>query len=197
VSHFFYQRISEEGRWGLIPEQVLESAESFELVADPSKPILRRNGGSSGEAAHIMRFSDRNGKAAWVLFGTGGGVRVNGFALPAGLHLLEHRDEVVVGAENRFVFSTEVIAEVRPFEQARAGSDVVKCARCTRPLDEGQNSVQCPGCGSYFHEITEGTDSRGCYSYTSQCPRCNHSTELGGGFKWVPDDDFRREGGES
>ena len=194
MTHFFFQRISEEGRWALISEEILESAESFELAADPSKPILRRQGGGTGEAARIMRYSDAHGNRGWVLFGSGSGVRVNGLGLPTGIRLLEDRDEVVVGAENRFVFSAETIAEVRPF---RAGAEEINCALCTGLLEEGEDSVKCPGCGAVYHEIAEGPKPRRCFTYAPQCKFCKHSTELGGGFKWMPDDDFRQGGGES
>lgn len=194
MTHFFYQRISKDDRWALIPQATLESAESFELVIDPSRPIrIRRNGGGSGAAAHIMRFSDRNDKTAWVLFSSGGVVRVNGLSIPGGIHLLEHRDEVVVGAENRFVFSTETVAEVRPFRGDNVEGEEVKCGRCTLKLEEGQDSTRCPGCNSVFHEM----EGKNCFTYSRECPNCRHSTELGGGFKWMPDDNFRREGGGS
>lgn len=75
---------------------------------------------------------------SWALVGRG--LRVNGWAVAAGIVVLADADEISVAGE-RFVFSTWGSAE--PFVWP-AGSREVCCPRCQEPLGGGDRVVRCP-----------------------------------------------------
>ena len=106
-------------------------------------------------------------------------VRVNGERLLLGSRLVKHRDEIVVDG-HRFFFSTERLAAVGNLP---ALGHAVHCARCKQPVEQGSLAVSCPGCGAWHHQ----SDALACWCYDAKCALCDSVTELGGGFRWTPD----------
>jgi hypothetical protein len=110
-------------------------------------------------------------------------VRLNGVLVALGIASLRDRDAILVcdprGAGRRFFFSTEELAEIKPF---RGLADVC-CPRCKEKIEPDTPAVQCPLCGVWHHE----RDGRRCWTYAPHCAAChNQPTSLNAGFRWTP-----------
>jgi hypothetical protein len=119
------------------------------------------------------------GQAA-LLVRPGVRVRVNGEPVFGGVRLLEHKDEVLIGAR-RVVFSGEATPVVTTF--TAAGQRPPVCPVCRGPVREGTQAVQCPGCGRWFHQ----QDAKTCWTYAATCRFCNHPTSFSAETCWRPD----------
>lgn len=108
-------------------------------------------------------------------------VRVNGEPVFGGLRLLEHKDEVLIGAA-RLVFSSETTPQVVTFA-VPAGGRAPVCPVCRGPVKVGMLAVECPGCGRWFHQL----DSKACWTYAPTCRFCNHPTSFAKEACWRPD----------
>jgi len=121
------------------------------------------------------------GTRSWALIApSASGLRVNGRTLPAGLCVLDDRDEIRSGADKLY-FSTETLATVEPFP----GSDrQVFCGRCRQLIEPESPSVRCPGCGVWYHELADLP----CWTYAEKCTFCDQATALNAGFSWSPEE---------
>ena len=151
-----------------------------------------------GEADRIVPLA---GHVAVVAFGRGADrvvvllarpgavVRVNGLPMLGGLRLLDHQDEILIGRE-RFYFSGKSTPRVTVFRHEGDGRRPA-CPVCRGPLIDGEDAVQCPGCGRWYHqsEPREGARGRPCFTYADQCRFCSHPTKLSGETVWRPDGD--------
>lgn len=107
-------------------------------------------------------------------------VRVNGEPVLGGMRLIEHKDEVLAG-DIRLVYSQQGIPAVVAF--AGAAQRLPTCPICRGPVRDASLSVQCPGCGRWFHQ--EGAKT--CWSYAPTCRFCNHPTAFDDESAWRPD----------
>ena len=119
-------------------------------------------------------------RGAVLLARPGVWVRVNGEPVLGGMRLLEHKDEVLAG-EARCVFSQQSVPVVVAFSPAE-GARPPTCPVC-RGVVGPSLSVQCPGCGRWFHQ--EG--ARACWTYAAACRFCNHPTAFDDEAAWRPD----------
>jgi len=113
--------------------------------------------------------------------------RVNGRPVLGGLRVLEHKDEVTLGPLRLFYSaeSTPVVIVFQPPEGARLPT----CPLCRGPVRAGDQAVQCPGCGRWFHQTNaaDGKPAKNCWTYAPTCRFCNHPTALGGDAGWRPE----------
>jgi len=110
------------------------------------------------------------------------GVYVNGWPLVSGLTILRDGDEIRVGGEDAWFFSTECLARV----EALPGCDPAPgCPRCKQPIETGTESmaVRCPRCDVWYHE----TVALPCWSYAKTCALCDQPTDLEAGYSWTPE----------
>jgi hypothetical protein len=110
---------------------------------------------------------------------------VNGEPLLGGIHVLAHRDELLV-AGRRYCYSAISKPEVSVFALA-AGARRPRCVVCRFALEDGQAVVFCPGCGRAFHQMEAQGDrpEKKCFSFRPQC-LCGHPTSLDGAAQWHP-----------
>jgi len=127
------------------------------------------------------------GQGAALLVRPGVSARVNGEPVLGGLRLLEHKDEVLVGARRLF-FSAEATPVVAVFHLPEGQRPPI-CPVCRGPVREGMQAVQCPGCGRWFHqrETTAQQPAKPCWSYAATCRFCNHPTSFAAEAAWRPD----------
>ncbi|MGB9620632.1 MAG: hypothetical protein ACPL7K_09490, partial [Armatimonadota bacterium] len=117
-----------------------------------------------------------------LLSGPEAGVQVNGKPDRLGICVLQDRDELFfTDSRTRIYYTRETPASVTSFP----GSDrEIRCARCTAPLEPGNPSVRCPGCGLWYHESEELP----CWTYAQTCAECGALTSLDGSYTWTPED---------
>lgn len=124
---------------------------------------------AAGALAALVAFSERGVRHAALVCAPDSGVAVNGFA-PLGVAVLEDRDEITVRGR---------ILHFAAFEPPRAVpvphlDGELRCARCKRPLREGDAMVRCPLCRGAHHEGPlagmAGAERR-CFSY-DRCASC-------------------------
>jgi len=117
--------------------------------------------------------------SGWLLVcGGEDDVVLNGLPLATGIRVLEDRDEIRLPGAGRCFFSTERLAEVRPY----SGDGMRRCPRCRRPLEAGDSSVRCPSCDLQFHQ----TDAFPCWTHDPTC-LCGHPTDFDGRYRWNPE----------
>lgn len=108
-----------------------------------------------------------NGTGAALISRPDSGVRVNGYPILAGIHLLSDRDEIRLQNE-RFYFSSH-----DPLVVETMDSDPVACPRCSGSIESGTPAVRCH-CGAWFHQSEEHP----CFTYGETCPLCGASSQL-------------------
>lgn len=113
-------------------------------------------------------------------------LHVNGLPIIGGLHILEHRDEILVEG-SRYYFSAESQPMVSVF-RLDEGARRPTCPVCRGTLKDGETAVRCPGCSRWFHQIAsqEGQRGRTCWTYADTCRFCQHPTSLSGEPTWTP-----------
>ena len=135
----------------------------------------------AGAPVMLRRCGDAK-SALWVLISSGAEkVHVNGQPLLAGLCVLRDRDEIQIGAQSRFYYSTEELARVEPYP---GGEGPVFCARCRQEIKAGSPAVRCPACGHWC----EQSESKPCWTYGPACPMCDQPTDFDTGLRWTPED---------
>jgi hypothetical protein len=107
---------------------------------------------------------------------------VNGASVPAGIRVLDNRDEIRWSSGRLFVFSIERQVRVEPFPDAGAGS--LRCGRCTSQIDASAPAVRCPSCSSWYHEHGEFP----CWTSVPFCQVCGQATGLAGDSRWTPEE---------
>ena len=118
----------------------------------------------------------------WVLVtGVPRGVLVNGTAVPAGIRVLDSRDEIRCRDGRVFVFSAERLARVQPFPGC---GRPIRCARCTSEVVPSAPAVRCPSCGAWYHEHGEFP----CWTSVPFCQACGHVTALASDTCWAPEE---------
>jgi molybdopterin/thiamine biosynthesis adenylyltransferase len=123
---------------------------------DLAGPLTRQANASEHPAtpAHAARLIRTYVASAqtWALVASPSStLRVNGRTPPAGLCVLDDRDEIRCGAEKLY-FSTETLASVEPFP----GSDrPVFCGRCRQLIEPDSPSVRCPSCGVWYNQSVD------------------------------------------
>jgi len=145
---------------------------------------LELGAGGACSGVSVYHAHGTGGADTWALVcGRGRTVRVNGLLLQSGIRVLADRDEIKIGTEDSVFFSTEELARVEIF---KAGNREVRCPRCKKPIENGVPVVRCPVCKLAYHHSTE--KERDCWTYSSMCASCRHSTAMGAGYRWTPHD---------
>lgn len=138
------------------------------------------NPATPAQPARVIR-TDAAGAQTWALISSpSSSLRINGRTPPAGLCVLDDRDEILFGSV-RLYFSTETLAAVEPFPQS---DRQVFCGRCRQLIETGSPAVCCPSCGIWYNESPDLP----CWSYTEKCTFCGHATALDAGFSWTPEE---------
>ena len=94
-------------------------------------------------------------------------VQINGNAIPAGLRVLQDRDEIRFNHE-RFYFSSQDQLVVETMD-----SEPVACPRCAGRIEPLTPAVRCR-CHAWYHQ----SDESPCFTYGETCPLCGASTQL-------------------
>jgi hypothetical protein len=167
-----------ESRWAVLPL----AAPGVLLTADGPEPAGPARTAEEASAELIPLAPD--GKE-WALLGSAVACHVNGEPLNHHLKALSHMDEIRVTGK-RYFFSDEKLVRKQPFPQA---AKAPICPRCQLPIQQGQNSVVCPVCGTAYHEIEPGeTDGpRQCWTY-GKCLFDSTPGVLDAGFRWTPEE---------
>ncbi len=119
---------------------------------------------------------------AWVLLAEAGvRVTVNSEAVPAGIRVLDTRDEIRCG-QFAGVFVDERLARVEVFP---GGSHPVCCARCACDIAPSSPGIRCPACGSWYHQQDPG--DLPCWTAVPFCQVCGCATATGDGG-WTPEE---------
>jgi len=139
------------------------------------------------DGVRFLRFGTGNERRAALVLPMGAAARVNGRPVLGGLRMLEHKDEVIFG-RSRLFYSAESAPLVVVFHREEAARSPT-CPLCRGPVRDGDQAVQCPGCGRWFHqtEAAEGKPAKPCWTYAPTCRFCNHPTALGGEVGWRPE----------
>ena len=148
---------------------------------------LPLGGDGLGANVRVVSFGRGAEGGAGLLVRPGVTVRVNGHPVPGGFRVLEHRDEILIGSLRVF-YSAESIPESTVF---RLGAEARRptCPLCRGPVQDGDQAVQCPGCGRWFHqrEGSEEQRAKTCWTYSPTCRFCDHPTALSGEPVWRPE----------
>lgn len=174
MAHLWLQ----EGKrvWGVFP---LEAQNLSLPDALPAGGIGRRDGLEPTEA--ILLRPDSESGTRWVLMSASESVRVNGLPLLTGIHVLDDRDEICMGALCPVYFSTEDLAQVEDFP---GSGQPGLCPRCKLVIARGKRAVRCPRCRVWHHQ----TDELPCWTHTPRCAVCDQATQLGIGYRWSPEE---------
>ena len=162
--------------WGVFPlaAQLLSLRDALPAAGQ------RTHDGRAGSEAILLR-SAGVGATRWVLLATSQGVLVNGVPLLTGIRVLVDRDEIRLRAARPVYFSSEVLATVEDFP----GSErPVFCPRCKQETAPKAKAVRCPQCDVWHHQ----TDDLPCWTYAPRCALCDQLTELGGTYRWSPEE---------
>jgi hypothetical protein len=169
----------EAERWAVLPLE----REAFSLSSTPPRPIARQLGEGDALCDALLIRADSPQADSWVLIASAGaGVSVNGVPLGAGIRVVSDRDQIRVGGEHEYYFSTETLARI---EQFPGGEQPMYCPRCKQEIDAGASAVKCPACGVWHHQ----TDELNCWTYAQVCALCAQPTEMSTGFRWTPEED--------
>lgn len=188
----FFVRNKDNGEWEPVPLQGRRSA----LVLDAEGNCSILSGTRGGEAHHgrllgvILASDDGNGppgREDYLLLikpKPVAEILVNGDEdfQATGFRSLQHQDELLIGARERFYFSTESPARIVPFPNDPALADM-HCRRCKMLIEPGTPAVLC-ACSAWYHESPE----RPCFTYAETCAACGCSTDLSGALTWSPAD---------
>ncbi len=158
-----------------------ETWSAVPLAGQDLLPLSSPPGSGDGAALLFRSASDDGGR--WILMAvSAAGVRLNGEPLHTGLRVLRDRDEIHVAGGGRMYFSTEALAELRPFPGSEAPT---YCPRCRQEVHAAQPAVSCPGCGRWYHQ-DDATDLP-CFTYATRCALCPQATALDAGYQWTPE----------
>jgi hypothetical protein len=147
----------------------------------------------ANEGLRFISFGSGAERGTALLLAPGVTARVNGRPVLGGLRVLEHKDEVTFG-RSRLFFSAESTPLVVVFGRDE-GARSPTCPLCRGPVRDGDQAVQCPGCGRWFHQIdaAEGRPAKRCWTYVPTCRFCNHPTALDGAAGWRPEEEDGHE----
>lgn len=156
-------------------------------LADANPPAIATDDAERAlrEGALLVRANRVDGPAepdgeTWVaLAGDRARLRINGEPLALGIAVLRHRDELRLGGDAPFYFSTERPAEVQVYPH----DDAPRCPRCAQAIGRDEPCVRCPGCGVRHHQ----REDRPCWTYAPSCALCDQPTELDAGLRWTPE----------
>jgi predicted RNA-binding Zn-ribbon protein involved in translation (DUF1610 family) len=174
MAHLWVQDDANAWGWFPLAAEVLSLPDALP-TAGP-----RTQDGQAGHEAILMR-SPGAGATRWVLLAASQGVLVNGLPLHTGIRVLSDRDEICLGAAGAVYFSTETLATVEVFP---GSEQPVYCPRCKQEIAPGSNAVKCPQCGVWHHQSEELP----CWTYSPRCALCDQPTELGGSYRWSPEE---------
>ena len=100
---------------------------------------------------------------------------VNGYRIWGGLQVLQHRDEIVLADQSRYLYSQETQPQVSVYEP-EDGAAAVKCVICRVAFQAGDPIVRCPRCDRMYHQ----TENKPCWTYREACGVCGHPTAMDG-----------------
>lgn len=134
-----------------------------------------------------IRFVPLGQGGVGLIASAGVPVRVNGQPVPGGFRVLEHRDEILVGAA-RYFFSAQSVPVLTVFRHAE-GARLPTCPVCRGPIRDGDQAVCCPGCGRWFHQLDAAGERREkhCWTYAPTCRFCSQPTTLTEDALWRPE----------
>lgn len=131
-------------------------------------------------AGASLHRSAAEGRETWAVLALPWGVTVNGLPVPAGLRVLQDRDEILVAGFEQAYFSTERLTHIEPSPTSIAP---LVCPRCRQPIADATPSVCCPACGVWHHQAP----ALECWTYADRCATCPHPTRLDAGYQWTPE----------
>jgi hypothetical protein len=140
------------------------------------------------DTLRVVPFRDGNKSSLALLVGQQVAVRVNGWPVIGGIRVLDHKDEITIGAQ-RMYFSAEsqpVVATYRNDGSRRRP----RCPICRAEVQDDQQIVCCPGCSRIYHQTTATADvqAKPCWTYAAECRFCGHPTSMSGEPTWRPDE---------
>lgn len=154
--------------------------EAVDVTARPPRALAGSPAAGAAPAALLLP-ARRGTPPPWVLLADGPVVMVNGERVVTGIRVLSDRDEIRVADNPPLWFSTETLPAVEPFPGADRAA---YCPRCKLTIQPGAPAVRCPSCGVYHHQF----EDRPCYTYAPSCAACGAPAELGGGYRWIPEE---------
>jgi hypothetical protein len=176
MAHFWVQDDSDA--WAVFPlaSQFLSLPDAL-AAAGPGAP----DGQATSDA--ILVRSAGSGSTRWVLIAASPGVLMNGVPLLTGIRVLLDRDEIRLGAARTVYFSSETLATVEDFP---GSEQAMFCPRCKQEIARGVKAVRCPSprCRVWHHQ----TDDLPCWAYAPHCGLCDQPTDLGGSYRWSPEE---------
>ena len=145
--------------------------------------------GGTGTEFRIVPFRDGSRPSHALIVIGDVPVRVNGQSATGRLHILRHKDELMVGSQQMF-FSAESTPVVEIYRHGESGRRP-RCPVCRAEVQDEQTVVRCPGCSRLYHQLeaTETQPEKPCWTYSPECRFCEHPTSLSGEPTWRPDEE--------
>lgn len=163
----------------------------FDSVALPADGVLPMDSAALDcagplNATRIMSFVSGTRPTYLLIAAARSDVRVNGSAVVGAIRVLQHQDEVSVGAQRLF-FSAQAVPLVELY-RCDGSPRRLRCPVCRGEIQDEQQVVRCPGCSRLFHQIPAGPDTpeKPCWTYSPECRFCTHPTSLSGEAFWQP-----------
>jgi len=176
------------GAWEMLPLPAQGMAIDPANPETPLRPREDSGTAADGVSGLIYPVADddptRPARCSLLMLAPGTPVRINGSRAPAylGIHVLRHRDEIVIDESRRY-YSTEDLPKLAPLPET---DDAASCPRCHLELVSGTPGVRCPQCGTLHHQ----SDERPCWLFSTTCALCDYPVRLGddADFLWSPSD---------
>lgn len=149
------------------------------LAFDQGTPVLHG-------PMHLVAYGKGADRDVALLLPLGEPAWINGRCVIAGLQVLEHRDEILIGSRS-FYYSAESTPVLVRY-QLPEGQRRPRCTLCRMAIEDQQTAVACPQCGRWFHQLDAVDDQaeKKCWTYKDRC-LCGHPTSLSGDPVWRPE----------
>ncbi|MFQ6103287.1 MAG: RING finger protein [Candidatus Glassbacteria bacterium] len=149
------------------------------------KKVLREGRGEEeyGKLWQLVLVPYTEGpKKRFALIGSGV-FRVNGKRIRAGIRVLKHKDDIMIGRSHVY-YSAQSLVRAEPFRPREQGSRRISCPVCGDAIEEGQTIVRCPQCQILYHQ----QEDRACWSSIPECATygCGCLTQLYDQKLWIP-----------
>jgi len=168
--------VFDESKWAVLP---LNST-LFSLRQQRSVAPQSRESTAWEEEVLLIPTGHRAGETWVLLAGPKAGASINGVRLSLGIRSLRDRDEIRIGGERLFYFSTERLAVMEPFPGSAPNAF---CPRCRQAIASGDLAVKCPACGVWHHK----SEDLPCWTYSETCALCPQATAMDAGYRWTPE----------
>ena len=135
----------------------------------------------------VVSHDDGNRTGHALITRTGAAASANGQEIIGGLHVLQHKDELLIDGQ-RIHYSAESapVVEVYTHDSTRRRP---RCPVCRAEIQDGESIVRCPGCTRIYHlsPATDENPEKPCWTYSPTCRFCPHPTSMSGEASWRPD----------